>query len=178
MTMVVRQAVLADAKGIASVHVDSERAAYRGILPDIALDSLSVEKQEAAWHQRLANGTSNTFVADENGDILGWINLGGSRDSDSLSTTGEIRAMYVRSQEWRRGVGTALWQHSRTSLQKAGYLEMTLWVLELNYPARQFYEKVGFTLDPEIRTTVERGSKTFNVVRYRYSLGTILGTHT
>ena len=178
MTMVVRQAVLADAKGIASVHVDSERAAYRGILPDIVLNALSVEKQEAAWHQRIANGTSNTLVAHDEGTITGWVNFGQSRDADSSPTTGEIRAMYVRPQEWRRGVGTGLWQHSRTSLQRAGYSETTLWVLELNYPARQFYERVGFTLDPEIRTTLERGSKTFNVVRYRYSLGTILGTHT
>ena len=170
MTMVVRQAVLADVKGIASVHVHSERAAYRGILPDIVLDSLSVEKQEAAWLERIANGTSNTLVANDEGTITGWVNFGQSRDADGTPTTGEVRAMYVSPEKWGRGIGFALWQHGRTSLQKAGYSEATLWVLELNHPARQFYEKVGFTLDTEIRTTVERGSKTFNVVRYRYAL--------
>jgi ribosomal protein S18 acetylase RimI-like enzyme len=166
--MQIRPAILADAKGIASVHVDSERAAYQGILPAIVLDSLSVEKQEASWRERIANGTSSTFVADENGDILGWINFGQSRDKDGRPTTGEVLAMYVSPQKWRRGVGNALWEYARTSLQEAGYSDVTLWVFELNYSARQFYEKIGFTLDREIQKTVERGSKTFNVVRYRY----------
>jgi len=40
----------------------------------------------------------------------------------------------------------------------------------LNYPARQFYEKVGFTLDRTIQKTVERGSKVLTVVRYRRTL--------
>ena len=85
--------------------------------------------------------------------------------------------MYVTPEQCRRGVGNALWEHSRTSLEKTGYSEVTLWVLELNYPARQFYEKIGFTLDREIQTTVERGSKTFNVVRYRYMLQAVYRKH-
>jgi GNAT superfamily N-acetyltransferase len=168
--MRIRTAIVADAKGIASVHVDSERAAYRGILPAIVLDSLSVEKQETAWRERIANGTSNTAVADENGDILGWINFGRSRDNDRSPTTGEVWAMYVSPEKWRRGVGVALWEHSKTSLEEIGCSEVTLWVFELNYPARQFYQKIAFTLDREIQKTVERGSKPLNVVRYRHKL--------
>src|SRR5262245_58120576 len=125
MTMLVRQAVLADAKRIALVHVDSERAAYRGILPDLVLDSLSVEKQEAGWSERIANGTSDTLVADENDDISGWVNFGRSRDADSSPTTGEVLAMYIDPQKWRRGVGNTLWEHSETYLQESGYTEVT-----------------------------------------------------
>ena len=168
--MQIRPAILKDAKRIASVHVDSERAAYRGILPDSVLDSLSIEAQEARWRERIANGTSNTWVAEDNGEILGWINFGRSRDTDSSPTTAEVLAMYVNPQEWRRGVGNALWEHSKTSLQESGYSEVTLWVFELNSRARQFYEKVGFTLDREVQKTVERGSKVLTVVRYRRTL--------
>ena len=174
--MEIREANLADAKAITSVHVGSEIAAYRGILPDIVLDSLSIEKQEAAWHDRIAAARFNTVVAAEDGDIVGWINFGRSRDHDSLPTTAEVLAMYVSSHRFRRGVGTALWEHSRAFLQKAGYSEVTLWVLELNYRARQFYEKIGFKLDRG-QKTVERGSKTFNVVRYRYMLQAVYRKH-
>src|SRR5688572_18910952 len=165
--MEIRTAVLTDARAIATVHVASERAAYQGILPDNVLASLSVEKQDVSWRERIANRPSTTLVADEAGSIWGWVNFGRSRDSDSTPSTGEIRAMYVSPERWRCGVGTALWQHSRSFLERAGYLEVTLWVLELNDLARQFYEKAGFILEKEIHKTTERGSKTFQVVRYR-----------
>jgi hypothetical protein len=93
--MNIREAILADARAIATVHVASERAAYRGIVPDIVLDCASVEKQEAAWRERIASGASDTLVADQDGSVRGWINLGASRDSDAGPNVGEVRAMYV-----------------------------------------------------------------------------------
>src|SRR5215813_8708591 len=110
-------ATLSDAAVIASVHVSSERAAYRDILPDSVLDSLSIEKQEIAWRHRIAAGASITFVAEEDGQVCGWINFGKSRDRDATSSVAEIRAMHINPERWRCGVGTALWEHARSALQ-------------------------------------------------------------
>src|SRR5215471_12510189 len=119
--MKIRTATLADAAAIASVHITSERAAYRTILPDIVLDSLSIDKQEIAWRQRIESTVTTTFVAEEDGNVCGWINFGRSRDSDASSTVAEIRAMYVNPERWRCGVGTALWERTKSALRQASY---------------------------------------------------------
>ena len=77
--------------------------------------------------------------------------------------------MYVSPDRWRHGVGTALWEHARTSLQEAAYSEVTLWVFARNDLARRFYEKIGFQLEREIEKTLERGGETFRAVRYRHT---------
>jgi ribosomal protein S18 acetylase RimI-like enzyme len=168
--MEIRRARVSDAPGIAGVHVAAELAAYRGFLPRVVLDSLSIEKQETAWRERIGSGDSNTFLACVNRDVWGWINFGRSRDADADRQTAEIRAMYVSPDHWRHGVGGALWEHARTYLQQALYSSVTLWVFEQNDIARHFYKKAGFKLDKDFDKTVERGGQTFRVLRYRQSL--------
>jgi hypothetical protein len=62
----IREANLADAAGIARVHVDTWRSAYAGIVPASYLAALSYEqkaKKHSEWLQRPVTG-SKTFVAD------------------------------------------------------------------------------------------------------------------
>ena len=47
--MIIREANLDDAKGIAKVHVDSWRTTYKNIIPDEYLNNLSYEKREQLW---------------------------------------------------------------------------------------------------------------------------------
>jgi hypothetical protein len=53
--MIVRDAELRDARGIAEVHVRSWQAAYAGIIPDEELARLSVDQREQFWG-RLTKG--------------------------------------------------------------------------------------------------------------------------
>lgn len=167
--MEIRNALLTDADAIAEIHVTAKQVAYLGIVPDRALVPLSVAKQKTSWRERIAKNTSTTLVATKAGNVKGWINFGPSRDLDARSATGEVFAMYVRPEMWRRGVGSALWQFAKIQLQQDGYSEVTLWVLERNDRARHFYEKVGFTLESGTEKALERAGKTIVEVRYRYS---------
>lgn len=45
-----------DARAIAAVHIASWRAAYRGLLPDAALDALTLDGREGDWRRWLAPG--------------------------------------------------------------------------------------------------------------------------
>lgn len=92
--MVVRGATPEDSGAIAEIHVRSWRAAYRGIVPPEFLDSISVEQREGAWRQRLERGTSGTSVLEEQGEVLGWVSAGSSRDADALPSTSELWAIY------------------------------------------------------------------------------------
>ena len=60
--MQIRLAHIDDAEGLARVHVDSWRVAYKGIVPDEHLASLSYEKRAGRWRESLSNADSASFV--------------------------------------------------------------------------------------------------------------------
>jgi len=116
LTMLVRQAKPEDAKAIAEIHVHSWHVAYRGLVPQAYLDSLSVEARERVWQQRLAQRASDIWVVEEGSTILGWVNAARSRDSDAGPSIGELWAIYVDPQHWRRGIGRILWRTAESQL--------------------------------------------------------------
>src|SRR5690625_962599 len=151
--MQVRPASEEDAAAIANVHVASWKGAYRGILPDSLLSSLSVERRAQAWRANLRRPENNTFVAlDGAGTVVGFASLEGSRDSDASKDTGEITTIYVIPDKWGHGYGRVLMEVVCNAARNRGFADLTLWVLEENVRARQFYEKAGFTLDGATKT--------------------------
>ena len=108
--------------------------------------------------------------ADEDNAVLGWISVGGSRDSDASPTTGEVWAIYVDPRHWRRGVGRTLWNHARDTLRDAGFADVTLWVLKENHSALGFYASVGFTAEKGREERIERGGAELVEVRLRLRL--------
>ena len=80
--MIIRDAELRDARGIAEVHVRSWQAAYAGIVPDEDLAQLSVDEQEQFWAQILSKGVRATFVLVNRDLVVGWSGFGPARDED------------------------------------------------------------------------------------------------
>jgi hypothetical protein len=52
------------------VHVDTWRAAYRGIVPESHLDGLSYYESERLWQDVIAASDGCVFVAEDGGGIL------------------------------------------------------------------------------------------------------------
>jgi ribosomal protein S18 acetylase RimI-like enzyme len=164
--MVVRHATLEDAKAIATIHVLSWQAAYKGIVPAGFLAAMSVDQREGMWRQRLEHGAPGTWVLEEHGGVLGWISVGPSRDADALSSTSELWAIYVDPKHWRRGVGQRLWDEVEDQLRRSGFSDVTLWVLQLNTDASAFYRANGFVIDG-IEKTIELGGTELVEIRLR-----------
>lgn len=165
----IRTATVEDAAGIAAVHVRGWQHAYRGIFPDDYLDALSIEQREKRWLGILAPGGSPTWVAEEEGRILGWGSAGACRDADGDETTGELWALYVDPDAWRRGIGRAIWKVVEAHLRAAGYRSATLWVLADNHRALQFYHSLGFQADGHEKL-LEQGGASIREVRLRLCL--------
>ena len=155
---------------IATIHVETWRIAYRGIVPDEFLDGLSIEQRHAAWQKSLEAGEPPTWVAEDGDTTLGWISAAGSRDPDALPSTGEIWAVYVEPGHWSKGVGRALCAEAEQELRKQGFNDVTLWVLKENERAQRFYLSIGFIHDAGADRIIERGGKTLNEVRMRKQL--------
>jgi ribosomal protein S18 acetylase RimI-like enzyme len=155
-----------DAPAIARIHVASWQAAYRGIVPDEHLASLSVERREAHWRGAFAAGQTEVLVAREGGSIVGWVCFGACRDDAATPSDGEIWALYVLADWWSKGVGLALWVGARERLVASGFVNVSLWVLADNERAIRFYRAAGFEADPARATTVTIGGKTLQELRY------------
>lgn len=118
--LTIRPARLADAAGIARVHVASWRMAYRGVIADATLDSLSESKRAAMWAERLktlavdpALREESLFVAsDTDDDVVGFARGGRARPLSSgdlpAQYDGELYEIYMGPGFERRGVGRRL----------------------------------------------------------------------
>jgi ribosomal protein S18 acetylase RimI-like enzyme len=166
----IRRATPDDAAAIAVIHVESSRAAYRGLMPDEILSCYTIERREAGWRQSLQARDCEVWVAEEASQQLGWICVGRSRDLGADESTGELWAMYVDPPAWRRGIGRALWAEAEAHLRSVGFSRITLWVLGENARAMGFYRAIGFEEDPGHARTHERGGAQLVELRLRREL--------
>src|SRR4051812_34585931 len=78
----IRDARIDDARAIATVHVDSWRSGYRGIVPDDFLDALSVDRRMEFWRKVMASATDRSVLlvaCDAVGSIIGFASGGAER---------------------------------------------------------------------------------------------------
>jgi len=106
----IRPGTSGDAEGVARVHVETWQAAYAHALPSEQLQALSVE-DAVQRHRRRPPG----LVADQDGEILGFVDVGASRDP---GTDGELFAIYVHPEHSGTGVGRALIDAGEAELRR------------------------------------------------------------
>ena len=151
--MRLRSATLVDAAAVARIHVESWNIAYRGIMPDDVIARTDLTYRTKFWGERIADPEWPVFVITEEGEIVAFCQMIPSRDPDDDPTrVGHITSLHVVPQLRGRGHGRALVDHVLAEFRRRGFAELTLWVLEENLSARQFYEKYGFRLDGGTRT--------------------------
>lgn len=147
--MRVRRAAPDDAAAIAGIHVRSWQKAYRGLIPDEVLDGLSVPERADMWRAAASEdpGHGALFVAERDGGLVGFCAVAEpSRDEDQVEEVAEIGALYVDPPAWRSGAGKALMEATLAHVQNR-WPAVTLWVLEGNRPALEFYAAFGFADD-------------------------------
>jgi GNAT superfamily N-acetyltransferase len=141
--MKIRKADIKDAPYISKVHIDTWRTTYKGIVPDQVLDGLNYEKNSIRWYDFLskANEMICYFVAEENGQIIGFAN-GGPNRTEQTGFGGELMGIYVLKEFQGKGIGKALVLEVAEWLSKRGYKSMLVWVLSDNI-SKHFYEALG-----------------------------------
>ena len=122
------------------VHCTSWQEAYRGIVCDRYLDTMTVEATTARTRQF----PENTLVAKDKEKVVGFAVYGPSRDED-LMDAGEVIAIYVLSEYYDRKIGYRLMNEAISRLKE--YNTILVWVLEKNERAIRFYQRYGFEFD-------------------------------
>lgn len=167
---IIRAATTTDAPAIARIHVETWRHAYRGLVPDAHLDSLSIERRSAGWEQNLRANPESTLVAERDGEILGWASFGSCRDEGETAHA-ELYAIYLDPRHQRTGIGRALTlaAERRMAERLPAATRISLWVLEQNHTARTFYAALGYAPDGRAKTE-SIGSALLVELRYSKTL--------
>ena len=133
----------ADLEGKAYVHYHAWIEAYTGLIDQVFLDSRSYERSLESANRAFEKGYT-TYIAAENGRVIGFADFGAYRDSD-LDDAGEIYAIYVLKEYYGQGVGYALLTKALSEMQDVK--RCAVWVIAGNERAIQFYERCGFVRD-------------------------------
>jgi ribosomal protein S18 acetylase RimI-like enzyme len=167
----IRDGVPADAPALARTHVDAWEAAYRGQIPDQAIEAMTVERREEMWGRHLADASRSTLVVEGGGRVVGFAMFGPAEDDVLAPETGEVYGIYLLPEAIGTGVGRDLFGRATERLRAAGFPDAVLWVLETNERARRFYEAAGWRWDG---TTSEHRFDCAErpIVRYTFRLST------
>jgi RimJ/RimL family protein N-acetyltransferase len=165
--VVIREAMPEDARAIAEVHVAAWRWAYRDDLPAEFLEGLTVDDRERGWIEWLASDErTGTFVAVQDGGVVGFCSFGASRDDGATEETPEILTIYLLEDAAGHGIGRVLFAAANDCLREHGYERAMLWVMASNERSRRFYERAGWSWDG---TTSEHRFDCANVPIVRYT---------
>jgi GNAT superfamily N-acetyltransferase len=168
-----RDATPADAHALATVHVASWRAAYRGLMPDEVLAGLSVPEREQHWTDRLSAPASRTsvVVAIDARLLVGFAAVGPPVVPVDRAdpTLGDLYALYLDPGHWGRGIGTPLHAAALDRLVTHNFTHAGLWILDGNQRALRFYYHHGWT--DTGRTQIDRGPQDIELQERRLHRG-------
>ncbi len=156
-----------DIPAVVNIQIDGWQTAYKGIIDDTYLESMNAEQR---INERKKDYKLGSFiVAEMNNEIVGFCRYDNKVISENLKDYDcELKALYVKSNLKRQGIGKLLFNHVKNDLKKQRKSKMILWCLKENYPSRKFYEKMGGKLIQE--KDIEFGDKTYKEVAFGYNI--------
>ncbi|HEX5721948.1 MAG TPA: GNAT family N-acetyltransferase [Acidimicrobiia bacterium] len=174
----IRPASVDDAAAIAALHGRSFLATYPELLRTREATLRGSDARVALWTSRLQDlrAGRGVFVAQDSQGLCGFVYTGPTTDNDDSATrTGQVYSIHVDPDSQGAGIGSELLNAALALQLAAGMQDVTLWVVDTNLRAREFYEARGFRLDGARRKEVlalgtPEGDQV-DVVRYRCRLG-------
>jgi len=125
------------------VHYQSWNETYTGLMNQEYLDKRTLERCISIARQY----PQNTIVAILDNQVVGFAAY--NKSSDNLDNTGEIYAIYVLQAFQKLGIGKSLLVECKKRLNE--YQQISLYVLDKNYKAINWYESNGFNLDGHVK---------------------------
>lgn len=156
---------------MAAAHVATVRETYGPVLPEGALDGLTVDSRMPLWAAVTASPhvARDAVVGVRDGRIVGFA-LAGAPEGEVPADIGrQLFAIYEFASEHGTGLGAAMMQ------RVLGEADATLWVAEANPRAIRFYEKHGFVRDGAQGEHAYPGAPPLTTVRLTRRTSTLPG---
>ena len=143
--MKIRKAIVEDATGIGTVHVDSWRTTYKVIIPDEFLEKLSYTQRTLLWERHLEDLTKFILVAEnDDGDIIGFSSAS-QRETAPIPNSIYLETLYLLEAYQGKGLGRLLLKELFLFFQQKNYSKIYVEVLADN-TSKYFYEHFGAKL--------------------------------
>lgn len=141
--IIIRQLTKEDVVGAAYVRVNAWKVAYKGIVNDNYLNSLSLDEQIKKFEKCIGN--NNFIVAVLNNEVVGFCRFvfDNSLSADIDYVDCELAAIYVHPDLKGKGIGTKMFKYVVNEFYKNDKEKMILWCLQNNVNSIGFYEHMG-----------------------------------
>ena len=166
----VRMATMRDVKAIAALHNATVKDAYMGMLGELNLPIMALDKRERFWREAVEYAEPQVQVALYGERIIGFVGYDRSRDEKSKATMGEIWAIYVDADFVGLGAGLSLWDAAQEGLLEEECTDVSIWLPIANERAMRFFELAGFKRDMSSAKTVAIGGVKVEEMRLQRSL--------
>ncbi len=166
--IIIRKANQSDIEQIAAIKIKGWKTAYEDMIDKEILDNMDIKKEIENYTNRYS--LDNVFVADNNGEILGFCRVYDYDDSpyEDKEIDCEIREIYVRPDIKRMGIGSKIFNYVFQYFKQKNKNKLYLGVFEHHYKSRNFYEKMGGILGK--KDNLEIKGKYYSTVSYTYNL--------
>ncbi len=166
--IIIRALTAEDALGAAEIRVNGWKSAYKGIVDDEHLDSLSIEEQTKKFEKSV--NSDNFVVAIQDGKVVGFCRF----VYDNLFSPNidyvdcELTAIYVHPDFKGKGIGTKLFQYVLDRFNNQNKATMILWCLADNINSIKFYKHMGGKIKETKQATI--GNKNYEEVGIIYNV--------
>jgi ribosomal protein S18 acetylase RimI-like enzyme len=164
-----RQATENDAGRVARLHIASWQVTYVRELPASFLAALNLVERTASWRTQLQHGAT-VVVAEDAGELTGFVACGPARDEESERGTWEIYNLHVDPARHGQGIGSALFNRAVFLGRERDATQLVLWVVVTNSAARRFYELKRMVPDGAQQEQAVGNGHVLREVRYRMKL--------
>lgn len=156
----IRPMTAGDASRVAEILIFAKRTAYRTIFRNDYVSFQEMNVLELALSYRDCAPMRNDVFVYDDGIVRGMLSIG------RRCAPGEwlLQELYVDPFFQHQGVGRELMEYFLSCASNAGCSQASLWVLEANAAARQFYESFGWHPTGERR--LQPGTDQF-LLKYR-----------
>lgn len=154
-----------DLKALGELYARSWKVAYKGIMPQDYLDSLTSDR----WAAFLGLDRFTIYVIFDEGEYKGAISYSAARDK-GFDGWAEIVSVYLQPEYYGTGIAEPLFRSAEQALMQEGYRDVYLWVLEKNARAQRFYEKQGLSPNGDSIDTIF-GDTRLKEIRFVKHLG-------
>ncbi|MCF2532790.1 GNAT family N-acetyltransferase [Yinghuangia soli] len=171
----VRTGRASDGPALGVVQSTAWRAAYEGVLPEVALEPFDPEVLAAGWEHAAAHPPSprhTVLVACAGEEPAGFAAVVPAQDPDLAASAAELSILVVAPGEQRRGHASRLLAAAVEHARGSGAEILVMWVLEPDAPLREFLEAAGWAVDGAHRDLEldEHGTQRVRQVRLHTAL--------
>lgn len=149
LAFLVRPALPEDAVAIGTIHTESWKTTYHGIIHQTFLDAIDLSQRIQRAEQRIKDPSIDNLVllaGDgkdlDSGKAVGFADVGPCREKN-VDADGEIYAIYLLQNYQNRGGGKILFEAGLAKCIDRGFQRILVSVLTENMGSRKFYEKMG-----------------------------------